>query len=321
MAPKDSHHVAALAFPGMAPFELGVVIEVFGLERPELGFANWYSLEVFALEPGRQPMVGGVALDVRGGLEAVDRADTVIIPGWPMATPVPTELLDALTRAHDRGARLVSICSGAFVLASTGLLDRRRVTTHWQYADQLAQRFPAVEVDRAVLFIDHGDVLTSAGSAAGIDLCLHLIRTDHGAAVANRVARRLVVPPIRDGGQAQFVERPVANDDDERVHEVISWLGQNLALPTSLSELAARSQLSERQFSRRFRAVTGSSPIDWLIHQRVHASLELLETGDDSMEWVSACVGFPSAVVFRRHFRSRMRTTPTAYRRGFRRSP
>ena len=304
----------------MAPFELGVVIEVFGLDRPELGIPGWYSVEVFATEPGRLPMVGGVAFEVSSGLDAVDRADTVIIPGWPFESPVPFPLVEALRRAHERGARLVSICSGAFVVAATGLLDGRRATTHWQYADQLATSFPAVEVDRAVLFVDHGDVLTSAGSAAGIDLCLHMIRTDHGATVANRVARRLVVPPMREGGQAQFVESPVASNDDERVHNVIAWLASDLARPVTLPELAARSSLSERQFSRRFRAVTGASPMDWLINQRVHASLQLLETGDDSMEWVGASVGFPSAVMFRRHFRSKMRTTPGAYRRAFRRT-
>jgi AraC family transcriptional activator FtrA len=303
----------------MAPFELSVVIEVFGLDRPELGIPGWYTLDVFTTRPGLLPAVGGVAIQVSSGLDAVGRADTVIVPGWRIADPVPVELINALRGAHERGARIVSICSGAFVLAATGLLDGRRAATHWQYAGRLAERYPAVDVDPAVLFIDHGDVLTSAGSAAGIDLCLHLIRRDHGAAVANHVARRLVVPPVRDGGQAQYVENPVAHEDDDRIHDVIGWLTADLRRPVTLSVLAARANLSERQFARRFRGVTGTSPIDWIINRRVHASLPLLETGDDSVEQVGTAVGFPSAVIFRKHFRAKMRTTPTAYRRAFRR--
>jgi AraC family transcriptional activator FtrA len=317
MTTSGAHHVAAMAVPGMTPFELAVVIEVFGLDRPELVVPWWYSLEVFTTAPGRLPAVGGIGLDIAVGLEAVASADTVVIPGWRTNETVPSELIDALCAAHARGARLVSICSGAFVLAAAGLLNGRRAATHWQYADRLAHAYPEVEVDRDVLFVDHGDVLTSAGSAAGIDLCVHLVRTDHGAAVANHVARRLVVPPIRDGGQAQYVEAPVASAGDDPIHHVIAWLAANLAQPVTVASMAARAHLSERQFSRRFRQVTGSSPIDWLIGQRVRSSLALLETGDDSIAVVGASVGFPNAMIFRKHFGNRMRTTPTAYRRSF----
>lgn len=314
-----AHRIAALAYPGMTPFELGVVVEVFGLPRPELNLPHWYTLTVCALAPGRQPAVGGIAIDVAHGLSELAAADTVILPGWPVRDDVPAALAGALRAARGRGARLVSICSGAFALAGAGLLDGRRAATHWRYAGELAARFPAVRVDRDVLYVDDGDLLTSAGSAAGIDLCLHLVRSDHGAAVANQVARRLVVPPHRDGGQAQYVEQPVPADDDARIHHVIGWLTAHLDRPVTVAALAARAHLSERQFARRFRRVTGESPIDWLTGQRIHASLPMLESGDDPVERVAASVGFANAVTFRHHFRTRMRTSPTAYRRAFRR--
>ena len=229
MRSLSPHRVVALAYPGMSPFELGVVVEVFGLPRPELDVPAWYRLDVCAVRPGAQPAVGGISIDVPHGLELLDRADTVVVPGWPVADEVPLQLLQAIRAAAARGARVVSICSGAFVLAAAGLLDGRRAATHWRYADQLARAYPAVLVDREVLYVDDDLILTSAGSAAGIDLCLHLVRKDHGAVIANHVARRLVMPPHRDGGQAQYVERPVAGDDDSRIHDVIAWLSSDLS--------------------------------------------------------------------------------------------
>jgi AraC family transcriptional regulator, transcriptional activator FtrA len=312
------HRVVALANPG-ALFELSVVTEVFGLDRPELAAPWWYALRVCAVEPGRLPTAGGLALHVDLGLDALADADTVVLPCWPVPDPVPPALISALRAAHARGARVVSICSGAFALAATGLLDGRRAATHWRYAAELARRHPAITVDPDVLYVDEGRLLTAAGSAAAIDLCLHLVRTDHGAHLANQVARRLVVPPHRDGGQAQFIEAPVATDDDARIHAVISWLTADVARPVGVAELAARAHLSERQFTRRFREVSGESPMDWLIGRRVAASLPLLESGDDPVERVAATVGFGTAATFRHHFRGRMRTSPTAYRRAFRR--
>ncbi|BEP14958.1 transcriptional regulator FtrA [Acidothermaceae bacterium B102] len=312
------HRVVALAYPGMAPFELGVVVEVFGLPRPELDVPWWYRLEVCAVRPGLQPAVGGISIEVQHGLEILADADTVVVPGWPVADGVPDTLVAALQAASLRGARIVSICSGAFVLAAAGLLDGRRAATHWRYADELARAYPHVSVDRDVLYVDEGDLLTSAGSAAGIDLCLHLVRKDHGAATANHVARRLVMPPHRDGGQSQYVEQPVATEDDERIHDVIAWLAGDLGRQTTVTELASRAHLSERQFTRRFRDVTGESPYDWLVGQRIAASLPLLEAGDDPVERVATTVGFATAVTFRHHFRARLQTTPTAYRRAFR---
>ncbi|MDX6212792.1 MAG: AraC family transcriptional regulator, transcriptional activator FtrA [Frankiales bacterium] len=312
------HRMAALAYPGMAPFELGVVVEVFGLPRPELDVPSWYRLEVCAVTPGPQPAVGGISIEVQHGLEILAEADTVVVPGWPIEDEVPEVLQQQIRAAHARGARIVSICSGAFVLAATGLLDGRRAATHWRYADRLAERYPAVKVDRDVLYVDEGELLSSAGSAAGIDLCLHLVRADHGAAIANQVARRLVTPPHRDGGQAQYIEAPVAADDDSRIHDVIAWLERDLARTVSVGDLAARAHLSERQFTRRFRDVTGESPNEWLIGQRIAASLALLEAGDDPVERVATAVGFQTVVTFRHHFRSRLQTSPTAYRKAFR---
>src|ERR1700722_3665451 len=254
MSVSRPHRVAALAYPGVALFELSVVVEVFGLPRPELELPGWYKLLLGAIAPGSQPPAGGLALDVGLGLEALDRADTVIVPCWPVDQQVPEVVRACLIGAYERGARLVSICSGAFALAATGLLDRRRAATHWMYADQLARQYPLVRVDPNVLYVDAGDrLLTAAGSAAAIDLCLHLVRTDFGAAVANQVARRMVVPPHRDGGQAQFIQQPVATRDDDRVHEVIAWLSPGLARPVTVTDLAGRAHLSPRQFGRRFR--------------------------------------------------------------------
>jgi len=311
------HRVVALAYPGMTAFELSIAIEVFGLRRPEVKAPWWYSIEVCAASPGRLPLVGGVMLDVPRGVEAIDGADTVIVAGWPVRSDVPKPLVEALQRAHARGARLVSICSGAFVLAATGLLDGRRAATHWRYADALAERYPPIVVDRDVLYVDDGRILTSAGSAAGIDLCLHLIRSDHGADVANRVARRLVVPAHRDGGQAQYIERPVAAGDDEGVHRVLAWMTEHLTEPMTVAGLAARAHLSERQFSRRFRDVTGMPPIEWVVASRIDASLPLLEAGSLALDEVASRVGFATPVTYRHHFRRRMRTSPTSYRKAF----
>ena len=312
------HRVAALAYPGMGLLELGIALEVFGLPRPELDVPWWYTIDVFAVSPGQHATLGAVALQVTHGLEVAAAADTVIVPGWPVATEVPAPLITALRAANERSARLVSICSGAFALAAAGVLDGRRVATHWQYAERLARRYPALTVDPEVLYVDEGNLLTSAGSAAGIDLCLYLVRRDHGADIANRIARRLVMQPHRDGGQAQFIERPVPSDDDARIHDVISWLAGNLAAQITLADLAARAHLSQRQFSRRFRAVTGQSPLEWLVGQRIAASLACLDSGDEPVEQVAAQVGFSNPATFRHHFRVRMHTSPQAYRRAFR---
>ncbi|MET7803348.1 helix-turn-helix domain-containing protein [Micromonospora chersina] len=311
--------VAVLAYPGMSVFETGIVTEVFGLPRPELE-VDWYRLTVCAERPGPVPVVGGAALHTPYGLETLAAAGTVILPGVPDVTVDPSpELVAALRRAHRRGARLMSICSGAFALAGAGLLDGRRATTHWRYADLLARRHPAVTVDPDVLYLDDGDILTSAGSAAGLDLCVHVVRRDFGAAVANAVARRLVIPPHRDGGQAQFIEAPVSVDpDDDRIAASLAWAVGHLAEPLTVAALARHAHLSTRSYLRHFARATGTSPIRWLIDQRVRASLALLETTDAPVAGIAAAVGFDSPVTYRHHFGRAMRTSPSAYRRAFR---
>lgn len=320
----EPHRVAVLAFDGMAPFELGVVVEVFGLARPELHArtGGWYALDVCA-EQTATPLetVGGFGLQARHGLDVLAAADTVIVPGQPLQRPVSPALIAALRRAHDRGARIVSICSGAFALAAAGLLDGRAAATHWRYAAALQERHPDVRVDPEVLYVDDGDVLTSAGSAAGIDLCLHLVRRDHGAAIANHVARRLVVAPHREGGQAQFIEQPVAGGSgagDGAIAPTMAWALERIAEPLALQRLAAHAHLSPRSFTRHFRRATGTSPARWLLDQRVRASLALLEGSDLGVEQVGERVGIPSPAAYRRHFARAMGVSPAGYRRAFR---
>ena|SRR6266508_6672262 len=311
--------VAVLAYPGMSAFETGIVTEVFGLPRPELDVA-WYRLLVCAERPGPIPVVGGAALHTPYGLADFAAAGTVIVPGVPdvHADPSP-ELVAALRRAHARGARLVSICSGAFALAGAGLLDGRPATTHWRYAALLRRRYPLVKVDPDVLYVDDGDVLTSAGSAAGLDLAVHLVRRDFGPTVANAVARRLVIPPHRDGGQAQFIAAPVPHDpDDDRVARSMAWAVAHLAEPVTVAALARVAHMSTRSYLRHFARCSGTSPIRWLVAQRIQASLPLLEAGAVPVEEVGARVGFAHPATFRHHFTRAMRTSPSAYRRAFR---
>lgn len=315
------HTVGVLVFDGMAPFELGVVVEVFGLPRPELGERPWYRLLVCSEQPGQElRAVGGFGLRAEYGLDALGDADTVIVLGVPdPAGPVSPALVDVLRRAHARGARLVSICSGAFALAAAGLLDDRRATTHWRYARQLAERHPRVRVDPGVLYVDNGSVLTSAGSAAGIDLCLHLVRADHGPEVANTVARRFVAPPHRDGGQAQYIEAPLgpAPTGDDGVGRSMAWALERLHQPITVGALARAACMSERSYLRHFARRNGVSPMRWVLSQRVAASLALLESGEGTVEEVAAAVGFDSGGAYRHHFTRTMRTTPTAYRKTF----
>jgi AraC family transcriptional activator FtrA len=312
-------HVSVLAFSGMSLFEIGIVTEVFGLARPELD-VPWYRLSICAPTADPVPVLGGATLRPGAGLAELAAADTVIVPGVQSvhADPAP-EVLDALRAAHARGARIISICSGAFALAAAGLLDGRRATTHWRYAAVLRARFLRVEVDPDVLYIADGDVWTSAGSAAGLDLCLHVVRHDHGAAIANAVARRLVVQPHRDGGQAQFIEAPVpAEASDDRIAASLGWALAHLAEPLTLQSLARQAHMSPRTYLRHFTRATGTSPIRWLLRQRVQASLALLETTDAPIEQIAAAVGFDTPVTYRHHFGNAMRTSPSAYRQAFR---
>ncbi|WP_219462746.1 helix-turn-helix domain-containing protein [Nonomuraea rhizosphaerae] len=310
--------VAVLAFDGMSPFELGCVVEIFGLPRPELD-VPWYELKVCAetYEPLRA--VGGFTVQAAYGLDDLAAAGTVIVPGVAdVRGEVSGTLVAALRHAHGRGARMVSICSGAFALAAAGLLDGREATTHWKYADLLQQRYPDVTVNPSVLYVDDGDVLTSAGSAAGLDLLIHLIRGDHGPNVANAVARRLVVAPHREGGQAQFIQAAVTPvEADDAVARAMAWAMEHLAGSISVADLARVAHMSQRSFIRHFKRQTGTTPLRWVISQRVAASLPMLEGTAAPVEEIGAAVGFESPVTFRHHFARAMRTSPSAYRRAF----
>jgi AraC family transcriptional activator FtrA len=311
------HTVAAVAVQDVAPFELGVTHEVFGLERPELG-VPWYRFIVCAAEP--PPLrAGGFFIDTPYGLCDLAGADTLVFPSWrsPDERP-PQALLDAVVAAYQRGARLVSICSGAFVLAAAGVLDGRPATTHWRYAEALAARYPAVRVNPDVLYVDDGQVLTSAGTAAGIDLCLHIVRLDYGAEIANQVARRMIVPPHREGGQAQFIDAPVAAScGADALGSALTWALEHLDQSLSVAELARRAGMSGRTFARRFRALHGTTPHRWLLVQRLLVARRLLETTDESVEQVAERAGFGTAASLRQHFRRSVATSPAAYRRLF----
>jgi transcriptional regulator GlxA family with amidase domain len=310
------HHVTVLALADVVAFDLSTPAQVFGNEPGR------YAFTACGVRAGRVPSTTGFAIDVPRGLEAVAEADTVLVPGLrPPQWPPPAAALDALRAAHARGARVASICTGAFVLAQAGLLDGRRATTHWAHAERLARRYPAVTVDPGVLYVDEGDVLTSAGVAAGIDLCLHLVRRDHGAEVANAVARRIVVAPHRDGGQAQFVEAPLPPASDRGLQATRAWAAQRLRDPLTVAALARHAACSERTFARRFRAETGTTPLQWLLGQRVLHARRLLEATDLPVEHVADEAGFGTAASLRSHFRRATATTPLAYRRTFRGSP
>jgi AraC family transcriptional regulator, transcriptional activator FtrA len=314
-----AHRVTVVGYEGLSPFELGVAAEVFALPRPELEVHWWYEFSLCAERPGVLPALGGFGMAIENGLDELERSDTITLPGSPDVHGNPSaELLDALRAAHARGARLVSICSGAFVLAATGLLDDRRAATHWRYAPLLARRYPRVKVVPDVLYVDGDDLLTSAGTAAGIDLCLHILRRDHGAEVANRVARRMVVAAHRDGGQAQFIDLPVpARPADDPIAAAMDWALGRLPERVGVEDMARRANLSPRQFSRRFRGATGASPGAWLLRRRLDAALPLLESSDEPVEQVGARVGFPTPAAFRRHFARAYGVPPSHWRRSF----
>src|SRR6202521_4883262 len=272
MASRDPRRGAVLAYEDLCTFEFGIVVEVFGLRRPELN-VQWYDLEVCSLERGPIRAMGGIRVEARRGLRGFGQAGTIVIPGWRNAGEAPPEaLVKALRAAHADGARLVSICSGVFVLAATGLLDGKRVTTHWRHVDLLIARFPKVRIERDVLYVDEGNLLTSAGSAAGIDLCLHIVRLDYGAEIANRVARRLVMPPHRDGGQAQYVQNPVDSRAAGGLAPLLQWAQSHLGQALRVEDLARRAAMSPRTFARQFRQQTGTTPHQWLTHQRLLAA-------------------------------------------------
>lgn len=313
---RDKRNVAALTYDGLGAFEFGIVAEVFGLPRPEMG-PKWYRFQACSLQPGNLRATGGVKVQAPGGLTDLARAGTIVIPGWKTSETPPRELISALRRAHAAGARLVSVCSGVFVLAATGLLNGKRATTHWRYAELLRQRHPEIKVEPDVLYVDEGSILTSAGSAAGIDLCLHIVRLDHGAEVANEVARRLVMPPHREGGQAQYVRDAARSAPADGLAPVLEWAAAHLHQELSVEQLARRAAMSARTFARRFVEQTGTTPHQWLMHQRLLAAQRRLEKRAESMDQVAEAVGLGNTATLRQYFSRVLRTTPTAYRRQF----
>jgi AraC family transcriptional activator FtrA len=313
-----AHRVAILAYDRLCTFEFGCVVELFALERPELG-VPWYDYAVCAVEPGPLRATGGFRFEAAHGLAYLRRADTIVVPGWrdPAERP-PETLLRALRAAARRGARICSICSGVFVLAHAGLLDGCRATTHWRHAERLAREFPAVTVDASALYVDEGRLVTAAGSAAGLDMLLHLVRRDHGPRVANAVAQRLVMAPHRDGGQAQFVPRPVPAAETSPIGRLLDALRRDPAAPQTLASMARLARTSPRTLQRRFKEATGLTPQDWLIRERIALAKDLLETQPSlGIERLAERAGFGSPESLRRHFRVRALPAPTAYRRHF----
>ena len=312
-------HVVALAYDGLCTFEFGIAYEVFGLPRPEMG-EGWYRFSTAGIEPGPLRAAGGLTVAVDCGLELLGEADLIVIPGWrAIDAPVPDLLIAALRTAHERGARIMSLCSGAAVLAASGLLAGRKATTHWRYVAALAERYPEIDFDAEVLYMDEGAILTAAGSAAGVDLCLHVVRRDFGAEAANSVARRLVLPPHREGGQAQFIAAPVPRErEGVRLGPLIERMREQLSEDQPISRLAEMAGMSMRTFQRRFEAATGASVGEWLLAERLRHARDLLERElSASLDDIAAASGFGTLATMRHHFRKRLGTSPSAYRKSF----
>ncbi|MGK5696070.1 GlxA family transcriptional regulator [Streptomyces sp. URMC 128] len=315
-----------IGVPSWDLYELSIPCTVFGKPQPDLA-DPWYDLRLCGTGAGPAEADGaadghGLSLRTRYGLDDLVGADTVIVPSVPdpcveEGRPLPEELIAALRRAHEAGARMVSLCTGAFALAEAGLLDGRSATAHWMHTAQLAERYPKVRVDASVLYVDDGDVLTSAGLTAGLDLCLHLVRRDLGAHVANQLARRMVVPAHRPGGQAQFIELPVPAGDDGGLAPVLEWARVNLDRPLTVADLARRAAMSPRTFYRRLQAATGTTPLQWLLDQRLGRARSLLESTDLPIEKVGELSGLGTANNLRHHFLRHLGVSPGDYRRAF----
>ncbi|GLV54598.1 AraC family transcriptional regulator [Dictyobacter sp. S3.2.2.5] len=313
------HTVAVLIYDSVNPFELAVATEVFGFDRPELA-VPWYRFLVCACEPRPIRSAAGFLLTTPYTLEQVEEADTIIIPGSrPGVVPVPEPLLATLRRSYQRGARIITLCTATFILAAAGLLDGRCVTTHWAWAAELAARYPRVQVDPKRLYTDDGQILTSAGTAAAIDLSLHVVRQDYGAEVAAAVARRMVVPPHRDGGQAQYIQTPLLSlrEQHEPFVTTLEWITANLHEDLTVEQMAKRAAMSPRTFARRFQATIGTTPYQWLLQQRITLAQRQLETTDETIERIATCCGFRSAATFRLHFQHLLHVSPQRYRQSF----
>jgi len=316
------HTVAAVVYDAVNPFELAVATEVFGFDRPELG-VQWYRFLICAAESRPIRTSVNMYLTTPYSLQDLAEADTVIVPSSrPGIVPVSEELLEALREAYKRGARIISFCTGSFLLAAAGLLDGRRATTHWAWAAQLAERYPRVSVEPKGLYIDDGQILTSAGTAAAIDLSLHVVRQDYGADIAAAVARRMVVPPHRDGGQAQYIDTPLfpTSAAEEPFGKTLTWMVEHLQEKLTIKEMAGRAMMSPRSFARHFRTTLGITPYQWLLQQRIVLAQRLLETTDEPIERVATMAGLGSAASFRLHFQRQLNVSPHSYRKVFHRA-
>ncbi|MDH6437449.1 AraC family transcriptional activator FtrA [Streptomyces sp. SAI-144] len=312
---SDMTAVALAITDGMLHYELSVAVEVFGTDLTHI-VDPWYDFSLCGSGPVH---VGRFRLEPDHGFEHLVHADTVIVPGWADTDrDPPAELVEAVRAAHAAGARVASLCTGAFVLGAAGLLDGRRATTHWGHTRELARRHPAATVDPDVLYVDNGDVLTSAGKAAAMDLCLHLVRLDHGSASANKIARRLVVPPHRDGGQAQFIATPLPAEGNHPLGELFPWALERLDQPLTVEDLARQARMSSRHLGRHFKHLTGTTPLQWLHTQRIRHAQELLETTDATVDTIATAAGMGTATTLRRHFHRSVGVPPDTYRRTFR---
>lgn len=312
------HKVAVIVFDGVAAFELGVLCEVFGTDRTADGFPG-YRFDLCSADGKPVRCKSGFEIAPGSDLTPVEDADLVAVPAHADDAFVPDSVLEAVKRANDRGAYIFSVCSGAYVLGEAGLLDGRECTTHWKHVDGLQERFPKARVHCDMLYVQDGNLLTSAGTAAGIDAALHLVRQEHGSAFATKLARRMVVPPHRDGGQAQFVEAPIAKTPQAPTLEpVLTWLISSLDRPVTVEEMATKAHMAPRTFARRFRAETGTTPHDWITNQRVLLARQLLEDTELSVEAIATRAGFGDAATMRHHFTKRVKATPQAYRATFR---
>jgi len=320
---NSSPNVVCLISDELLAFEFGIAYEVFGLPRPDFG-NDWYRFGCGAVRPGTIRSSGGLPVYVQHGLESLDDADLIVIPGWPdVDSPVERCVVEAVRRAHLRGARIASLCSGVVVLAEAGLLDHGSATTHWRFIDNIARRFPLVTFDPNVLYVDRGAVLTSAGSAAGIDLCIHIVRQDFGVERANIVARGLIMPPHREGGQSQLISQPVPRAyEATRIGAVVERMRQNLGANHPVEELAQLAGMSLRTFQRRFEELTGFSPGAWLMRERLRLACDLLEHATEhGLEEIASLSGFGSLPTMRHHFRKALKTSPRSYRRVFQQAP
>jgi transcriptional regulator GlxA family with amidase domain len=307
--------VVALALPGVAPFEFGVVCEVFGVDRTDTG-APTFEFRVVTADPGPVRTSLGFTLNIEDGLEFAADADLLAVPAHEI-DGIDERYLEVIREAHARGAWVLSVCSGAFALAKAGILEGRRATTHWMHTDRLAADYPTIDVDPDVLFVEDGNIVTSAGTAAGIDAALHIVRKEHGAAATNVIARRMVVPPQRDGGQSQYIAAPVKAECADSFAEVAEWMLENLAEDLTVDQLARKALMSSRTFARRFRSEMGTTPAAWLNRQRLIRAQQLLEETDHALETIAQDTGFGTAAVMRHHFVKVLQVSPQSYRRAF----